>query len=292
MAEPEFDHSVAAEERRDVPPPGPIVRRAREQRSLSVAELSARTRLSEAVIQGVENDRFEALGQPVYARGYYRKCAEVLGLNGELLVDAYEQHSGHPSPVPTIQQRPSISYREGPGPLAIAVACVALAALLGGGAWWLLLKQQGTPLARVEASEPPPDTSAPTPASVAAPAVMPQENVPPASEQLASTPPPAAPDAEESAVTPLPVPRPAQLRLELSRGDSWVDVKDSEGTQLIYKLLPRGETIEVSGMPPFEVYLGRGDVVDISLNGRAVDFSAQVGEDLRTRFRIGKSVEQ
>lgn len=106
----------------NLPLPGQLIYQTREQRGLSVPDLSEKTHLTENVIHAVERDDFTAMGKPVYARGYYRKCGEALGLNAERLVEAYEQHSGTGSPVPTIDQRPSIAYREGPGKVALSIA--------------------------------------------------------------------------------------------------------------------------------------------------------------------------
>ncbi|HKY90026.1 MAG TPA: helix-turn-helix domain-containing protein, partial [Nevskiaceae bacterium] len=70
--------------------PGEAIRVARERARLSLDELAARTRLSRPVLEALEKDAFEQLLEPVYVRGYYRKCAKVLDLAEQPLIDAYQ----------------------------------------------------------------------------------------------------------------------------------------------------------------------------------------------------------
>lgn len=145
-----------------LPKPGVLIKQTREKRELSIDDLSDRTRLTENVLLQVESDNFQALGEPVYARGYYRKCGEALGLNGERLVEAYEHHSGTGSPVPVIEQRPSIAYRDGPGKTALGMAIGLMAILFGlSGLWlWEDDAEHSTPVVAVTQSDVEPAPSA------------------------------------------------------------------------------------------------------------------------------------
>lgn len=274
------DADEIAAERRQVPPPGAMIRRAREGRQMSLAELAARTRLAESVLRAVESDQFGAMGQPVYARGYYRKCAQVLALNGELLVDAYEKLSGHASPVPIIAQRPSIRYREGPSAVAVATACVLFAALIGVTAWWLLIKTPAP--APAFASQLPQ-----TPAADALPATPASElnaTAPSAEPLLSATP---APQPEVQALAP-PEPR---LELSATGGESWATVTDGAGERLLYRSLKTGESVDLLGQPPYEVTLGRGDFVEVRYAGWPVDLAQQLSKSVKLRFRIGTAAD-
>ncbi|MBL6751311.1 MAG: DUF4115 domain-containing protein [Nevskia sp.] len=71
--------------------PGRIIRLARENASLGVDELAKLTRLSRATLDALERDDFTALGEPVYVRGYYRKCSKALSLAESELIAAYER---------------------------------------------------------------------------------------------------------------------------------------------------------------------------------------------------------
>ncbi len=304
--------SEGAEELDRIPKPGGLIRKAREQRGLDREELSRRTRLAEAVIISLEADDYGALGQPVYARGYYRKCAEVLGLNGEVLVDAYEKRSGTDSPIPVIQQRPSIRYREGPGVWQVLLIVLLLGGLLGASAWWLLSQGavdmpdwlKGLSSAPAEAA--PVRTIVKPSPSPASPVIEQRQAEVPATAQPAGSVPLQAPSAPKSdqataqqeaaapaaAAEPVVSPAPSaqdstpRLRIRISEGESWTEISDRSGEQLVYKLLSRGAEREVQGTPPFEVRLGRADLVRIWLDDEPLDIKSVIQPDLRARFRI------
>jgi cytoskeleton protein RodZ len=62
------------------------------------------------------------------------------------------------------------------------------------------------------------------------------------------------------------------LRLELA-GDSWIEVMDARGERLEFDLLRAGTDREYAGHPPFNLLLGRANVVSIHLDGEPVQFS-------------------
>lgn len=71
------------------PAPGPAIKAARASANLSLEDLSAETKLARATLEALEADQFELLSESVYVKGYYRKCAKVLGLDGDRLIEGY-----------------------------------------------------------------------------------------------------------------------------------------------------------------------------------------------------------
>src|SRR5699024_9302040 len=69
--------------------PGQILREARLAREYSMADLCGLTMLPKRTVEALEDDDFEVLAQPVFVRGYYRKCAKVLEIDPEPLLTAY-----------------------------------------------------------------------------------------------------------------------------------------------------------------------------------------------------------
>ncbi len=299
MSENEFEDASPAPMSSNLPLPGQLVRQTREQHGLSLQDLSEATRLTENVLNAVERDDFHAMGEPVYARGYYRKCAEALGLNSERLVEAYEQHSGTGSPVPTIEQRPSIAYREGPGRTALGIAVgLMLAVFLGCGLWLWSEDQTGSPGAQaaMPAMTTPQAVSVPAKAPVARSATpAPAPSAAPTA-QLAQAPsatavPVAAPQASAAPATASPSPVASAsdmtaLRVEIRGGEAWVDVRDRDGSKLLYKLLQDGHVREIQGLTPFRISLGRADHVRILLGDRALDLSPQIKPGLTANFLL------
>lgn len=305
MSEQEYEYLDSSDDLSQVPVPGQLVRQTREQRGLSIDEMSARTRLTENVLHMVEHDDYRGMGEPVYARGYYRKCADALGLNGDLLVEAYERHSGTMSPVPTIDQRPSIAYREGPGRLALGVAVALILLVFGATAIWFWQKDDGSAALAKSVPTPMPQVATPAPDTSLARAPSQQAESDTteviASEQPVVTP---APEATPMSVRPQATPAaptiaaatpavPAQVvsvspqvRVEVKGGEAWLDVRDPAGTKLLYKLLQPGSVREFTGQPPFKLTLGRADNVRIWFQGKAVPFESQIENDLRAFFYI------
>jgi len=81
--------------------PGAMLRQARLDNDYSIDELCSQTMLSRKTVEALENDWFEQLPQPVFARGYYRKCAKLLDMDAERLVTAFDAAGGaHVTAVP------------------------------------------------------------------------------------------------------------------------------------------------------------------------------------------------
>jgi len=69
--------------------------------------------------------------------------------------------------------------------------------------------------------------------------------------------------------------------------DTWADIKDSSGYQLVYDLLRADQAVEMTGAAPFSVFLGNGHGVEILLNDEEVNFSFRIRDDNTARLRIG-----
>jgi cytoskeleton protein RodZ len=70
--------------------PGEILRRAREARGESIADLVHTLKLSQQQLEAIESGRFEALPGPTFVRGFVRNYARHLGLNPEPLLAGLE----------------------------------------------------------------------------------------------------------------------------------------------------------------------------------------------------------
>jgi len=68
---------------------GSRLRQARESRGLSMADVAAATRLRSAVLARIEADDVDALGAEVYAVGYIRSYANVVGCEAAPLIADY-----------------------------------------------------------------------------------------------------------------------------------------------------------------------------------------------------------
>jgi len=78
---------------------GELLRRAREARGLSVAQLAEKTRITRHHIENVEAERFDKLPAPVYLRGIVMSIARELRLDGQKVSRSYlERMAAAPRP--------------------------------------------------------------------------------------------------------------------------------------------------------------------------------------------------
>jgi len=161
---------------------GTRLREARESRGISFEQAEKETRIRRAFLQALEEERYDALPEDVYARGFIRNYARYLGLDAEELLTLYKKAVGASvASIPQVLNEP-LSPRDGPsigsGILigAMVVIIIALAGwyiyhrfYLGVEPWPLtLLKAPPATVAPPTATQSAPPTQAPTPAATKA----------------------------------------------------------------------------------------------------------------------------
>jgi hypothetical protein len=68
---------------------GEVLRRAREARGITIAQLCGRTKILRSHMENVEADRYERLPAPVYLRGILMALAKELRLDGQRVARSY-----------------------------------------------------------------------------------------------------------------------------------------------------------------------------------------------------------
>lgn len=138
-----------------------------------------------------------------------------------------------------------------------------------------------------------PETSAPvaTPAAPTAPAHTAPTVAPVVSAPAVQAPVPAVvpatPANPATAAAPTsPVAGAGQVQIQFS-ADCWAQVIDGNGKILLSALKRKGETVDVSGKPPFAVRLGYARGAQISYNGQAVDIAPFTSGET-ARLKLGQ----
>ncbi|WP_422475662.1 helix-turn-helix domain-containing protein [Endozoicomonas sp. ALB032] len=75
--------------------PGQLLSAGRQKAGLSIGETADLLKLPESYILALESNEFETLPGLVFARGYVRRYARALGLDGDELVDHFDRFTGH-----------------------------------------------------------------------------------------------------------------------------------------------------------------------------------------------------
>lgn len=96
---------------------GSSLKQFRESQNQSLVDLSERTRIQVRLLQAIENGKLETLPEPIYIKGFIRRYAEVLGLDGDQVAQEFPTAFVSQAPakarrwsLPTAQLRPIHLY--------------------------------------------------------------------------------------------------------------------------------------------------------------------------------------
>ena len=264
---------------------------ARRLRDISIVDIAKELHLDEPKVRALEQNRFEALGAPVFVKGYIRKYAELVGLSADDVLADYRRFDRDEQP-PIVGLRKPPRAEISPGPWLGAILGLLVVA---GGVW---LWQSGTLDPILNPREPaalaPFEPQAPAAEDTAAR----QEPEPAGNETVenAASPAPAvseAPGASDAGVqdappgfeTP-PASSPGEGEVGLTvafSGDCWTEVSDASGSRLYFGLGKAGETMSVVGTAPLHVLLGDSENATVSVDGEAfpIPASARRGDTAR-----------
>ncbi len=106
---------------------GQVLKHEREERHLSIEEVSSTTRIPRKALESLEQDRFEDLPSGVFVRGFIKAYASAVDIDaGEVLARFDEQSPKTVPPAPLASVHPRRGYRA----ILIAIATVALFAII------------------------------------------------------------------------------------------------------------------------------------------------------------------
>ena len=251
---------------------GQTLRAAREEAGMSIEDVSRATRIRGQLIREIEDDRFEACGGAVYARGHIRAIATSLHVDpAEMLAEFDAQTGGVAGPAPReIFEHEVLAIPDRKGPnwtaaMAVAAAVALVVALVA------VLNPSG-PNANVAS----PDAGFGTPSTSASPA--------------ASAPPVTAPSVAPSNLVAGQIdPTKVFLRIAIVGDKSWVVVRDGgqNGRPIFQGTLLNGATKDFRADKELYVVLGNAGAVNLVVNGRDLGQPGQLGQVLRTSFFPG-----
>jgi cytoskeleton protein RodZ len=274
-------------------------------------------RLYEARMRA-EGDEFDRLPGPTYVRGYLRNYAQLLGLPSDEIVQSYARSNGtlRTTRRNALTPEPEVTTRD--ATVRLATFLVAGLLILLAVVWWQGRSFKPTssqPTTQVQQEAPPtfesgtavitePDTTVTTESTDdvvprgdngmdVAPVAAAEE--PPAQAANVATTEPAAQNTTEAlpAEATMAESVPAQAdTAELvlrTRDTSWADIRDARGNKLLYMLVPGGSRMTVTGVPPFEVFVGNPEAVTVEFNGKHVE-AVKFKRGLVARFTLDKPV--
>lgn len=264
----------------DEPLAGLRLAAARRAQGISVLDIAKELHLDEPKVRALEDNQFDVLGAPVFAKGHLRKYAELVGVStDDIMADYYllNRAVGAPPVVgaPRKQQR---DYQLGRW-LAGAAIVAGVAVVATAGYWWLQHREAG-PVAQVESTLLAPfvstDETVSEDSEASGPRIESDENDDPVAIQMGddtlgdNVRAPSITsnnDSTPTSASPPPAPPQASLTMTFS-GDCWTEVSDASGTRLYFDLGSAGDNITVTGEAPLRALFGDSANVRVALNGQ------------------------
>lgn len=289
---------------------GADLKAARERRGWSLHQVSQELHIGDTILEALERGDYASLGAPIFVRGHLRNYARLLGMGEEEVLARYETESDKPTAPPLVtQKQDSGMRRSSPWLFSIVVLVVLLVLAV---AWWTHRENHVQSQLTGVASPAAGTASVPI---AAAPDNMPAVNAPgrqrekpavqpekhkaePAKQPVVAAPqrqvnktvklPPAQKSAVKSRTEAAGTTAPGQTQVKFTlKQASWIEVYDVSGKRLYYDLAPAGDSINVSGAGPLQVFLGNSPGVSIQLNGKPFDQTAYTRVDNTARFKLG-----
>jgi cytoskeleton protein RodZ len=287
---------------------GAILRRAREAAGLHIAALAVSMKIPVKKLEALEGDRLELLHDAVFVRALAASVCRTLKIDaapvlaklpsnpaprltsGERGINQPFQSAGDKSPlsVPAILAKPQ---------------ALIVFFLLAGIATVFFLPQDGGPdhgteraLQMPKMVEQSVSPASPLPEVAASDAVVVPTNAVPVRDK----------DHTADSTIEVQMARPAVSSptplgtngiagnavgsrfgtiVFKAKASSWVKVVDSAGVVQLSKTLTDGEVASVSGTEPMSIVVGRADVVDVEVRGKAFSLTA-IAKDNVARFEV------
>ncbi len=282
---------------------GAMLRRAREEAGLHIGALAVSLKVPVKKLEALEADRLDLLPDAVFARALASTVCRILKVDPAPVLAAFPQTnaqrddaartarqptfrpSGHSSQKSLMERlsRPFIL-------LGFAFAVGALVLM-----FFPAIQQFAEDVKKgVESSGAPVARQAPHADNLSAPAVTSAGSTAGADSSINSARAAAAAvptntasvaAASEPAQTQQTATEPAEILMLTARGNSWVEVTDAKRSVVLRKIMVAGESQNLGGMLPLAVILGRANLLDVQVRGKAVDL-LPLTKDNVARFEV------
>ncbi|HEX2252837.1 MAG TPA: RodZ domain-containing protein, partial [Thermoanaerobaculia bacterium] len=232
---------------------GTWLRRQREMREIDLREVAEKTKISLRYLKAMEQDRFEVLPAPIFARGFLREYAKYVGLNADEVVNYYLSiHEGEEPPEEPKRAMESMSMDSERSPITRGALLVFLLIVIVAALAYFLFYRESRQEAR--SAEPPPIAAPPV-------AEVPAEQVPAPTPQVPSAPLVVTVDFTE---------------------ECWLEATIDGGEETINQLFVAGESLQLEAEQRVVFgTLGNARGVELQVNGMPFDLGPVPGNTAR-----------
>jgi cytoskeletal protein RodZ len=206
-----------------------VLRQTREEKGLSIEQVAKDTLIQRRLLQAIESVDLDQLPEMVYVRGFVKRYADVLGLDGQKLTEVL--------PVGPVNQTMKPSWKELPAaqlrPLHLYVLYIVLIASALWGLSYLFRRDQPAATTVQDVTNPPAEVEAsPDPSATAEPAEPIQSAT--AGDEAADA------DAPESNLSAAEANKPIRVHIKLT-SQSWMRITVDGETEFEGVLQPGDE---------------------------------------------------
>lgn len=253
---------------------------ARQVRGMSQGDVAAQLRLQLRQVRAIEADDLDALPEGPFVRGFVRNYARLVGIPAEPLLELLAARLKPTEPLPADGSGAAVSpvqlaAREHFSRLTVVGGAVVLLLLFAVLGWWTMRSVTPEPTA-VAVPPPAPRSSAPA--------------QPPAPETAVAR----TPETNQEAEAALPLVEgngegvsASATALQFNfREQSWVEVRQADGSLLMSRLNDGGTQEMLDGRPPYTLVIGNASKVDLEYRGKPVDLSAIASREDVARLRL------
>lgn len=274
---------------------GVSLKRERELRGISLAEIARATKISVRLLEAIEKDRFDILPEGVFRKSFIRSYAKYLGMNEEQILQEYALQVQPNTAGQAAPEKPSVSFRDSSAgsrrALLLTFGILLLLLAVGVGFWYFTqasrkgdatTTSQTPPVVQAPGGKSSGEAIVPTSSPVPVPAESANsstavQGVSPASDpstlkvlgELAKKPEPVGPVVTEDSA-------PLELTIE-AQDAAWVSVSAGDKS-LFLGLMNPAESKKFPLAAPLKVTLGNAGGVRLQVNGQIFSSLGKSGE--------------
>ena len=275
---------------------GTYLRHLREEKGLSIADVSARLYLQASVIEALEQDDHDSLPKGTYVHGYLQNYAKLLDTSAELVLAMYKENTTEqPEQLPEVQHEPKTAQAN-KWPYVILYLAIFISILLPF-TWW----RSQYALEPVAADGKFGGNAAASSGLSYLIKIVEHPDVPfyrAPNTELTTTQSPgmqAANTDKEFEIAPSTYDKnmvttgvgPDSIRIVLTE-DCWIEIFDADNEKVFYDLARSGQILVLKGTAPFSVLLGNAAAGTVEFNTIPFDTTPHRSRIGIARFVLGE----
>jgi len=270
----EFE-STELDEDMEVVGPGQMLSQARAVLGLSTQNIAEQLKLRLALIVNIEKDIFEKNISETYIRGYLRSYAKIVRVTEEDILASYKMLSVAKTQCAEMKSFSKITEKQAANSLLMWVTYLILFILLGSTVMWWLQNTEGKIIPVTEKKHSQVDTTKTQSVVEVTDALEINDNDLNDENKLVSKEGRTLISADrhveiEGAKIVTEQPLLAKAVFSFS-GDCWVKIFDATGSRIAVGVKKTGYVMNISGIAPLKVTVGKPELVQISFNDQAIN---------------------